>query len=409
MRFARLLSFLLPVFILLILFSACARHEVKPAERFVTVFVSSGLTPEGRAGMAKLVAEIRGRTPVIWIDCSFTADTGGLFLLSDGELLTDLPSAAGCDVVLLTSDWLGFGVNRLKLLVDRARLRVLCANLEDSLGMPVAHPWMTRNAGGISFGITALYTDTSDWRRYQQGLRLISPEYAARKISGLIARNTDFRLLILPAGASGQFSGYDLTLTAEPGRVFRYDLVFLGSRLNNLTKTELDLNSLVPEPAVQQRIDSLLAEYETRAQAPVIESRVKIPPRILRKAVIDGLMDLRLAEVIVYDTLRLVRDTIFPGMITQRRLAEVFTEPGRWALVQLEGSEIRQLASQPGLKIETRKNLPGGRLMAHKRYRVMMPASLLEAHPEIYTRGFEFTLLPLYQYAADILQAQGKR
>ncbi len=359
--------------------------------------------------MAKLVAETKARTPVLWIDGSIPADTSEPLRFSDGELLTDLPSAAGCDAVLLTPDWLGFGVNRLKLLVDRARVRVLCANLEDSLGMPVAHPWMTRNAGGISFGITALYTDTSDWRRYQPGLRLVSPEYAARKISGLIARNTDFRLLILPAGTSGQFSGYDLTLTAEPGRVLRYDLVFLDSRLSDFRKTGVDLNSLMPEPRVQQRMDSLLGEYETRAQAPVSESRVKIPPRILRKAVIDGVKDLRLAEVIVYDTLRLVRDTVFPGMITLRRLAEVLAEPGRWALVQLEGSEIRQLATQPGLKIETRKNLPGGRLMAHRKYRVMMPPSLLEAHPEIYTRGFEFTPLPLYQYAADILQAQGKR
>ncbi len=400
---------LLPAFTLPVLFSACARHEVKPAERFVTVFVSSGLTPEGRAKMAKLVGETKARTPVLWIDGGISADTRGPLRFSDGELLTDLPSAAGCDAVLLTPEWLGFSIPRLKLLVDRARLRVLCANLEDSLGMPVAHPWMTRNAGGISFGITALYTDTGDWRRYQQGLRLVSPEYAARKISGLIARNTDFRLLILPGGTSGQFSGYDLTLTAEPGRVLRYDLVFLDSRLSDFRKTGVDLNSLMPEPPVQQRIDSLLAEYETRAEAPVIESRVKIPPRVLRKAVIDGVMDLRLAEVIVYDTLRLVRDTIFPGMITLRRLADVLTEPGRLVLVQLEGSEIRQLASQPGLKIETRKNLPGGRLMARRKYRVMMPPSLIEAHPEIYTRGFEFTPLPLYQYAADILQAQGKR
>lgn len=409
MRSTRLISWLLPVLLLPVLFSSCTRHEVRPAERFVTVFISSGLTPERLAKMAKLVGETKAQTPVLWIDGGISADTRGPLRFSDGELLTDLPSAAGCDAVLLTPEWLGFGVNRLRLLVDRARLRVLCANLEDSLGMPVAHPWMTRNAGGIGFGITALYTDTGDWRRYQPGLRLISPEYAGRKISGLIAPKADLRLLILPAGASGQFPGYDLTLTAEPGRVLRYDLVFLDSRLSDLRKTELDLNASAPEPPVQRRVDSLLGEYEARAGAPVIESRVKIPPRILRRALIDGLLDLRLAEVIVYDTLQLARDTVFPGMITQRRLAEVLAEPDRWVLVQLEGSEIRQLASQPGLKIETRKNLPGGRLMARRKYRVMMPPGLLEAHPEIYTRGFEFTPLPLYQYAADILQAQGKR
>ncbi len=409
MRCVRLLLSFLPASTLLVLFSVCARHEVKPAERFVTVFISAGLTPEELAGMAKLVRETKARTPVLWIDGGISEDTRGLLLLSDGELLADLPSAAGCDAVLLKTDWLRCGVNRLKLLVDRAQLRVLCANLEDSLGMPVTHPWMTRNAGGISFGITALYADTGDWHRYQSGLRLVSPEYAAKKILSLVSRSADFRLLLLPPGASGQFSGYDLILTFEPGRVIRYDLVFLDSRLNDFQKIEIDLNSVVPEPSFQRQIDSLLGEYETRAQAPVIESRVKITPRILRKAVIDGLIDLRLAEVIVYDTLRFVRDTVFPGMITIRRLADVFIEPGRWTLVQLEGSEIRQLASQPGFKIETRKNLPGGRLMAHKKYRVMMPPSLLEAHPGIYMRGFELTPLPLYQYAADILQAQGKR
>lgn len=399
----------MPAFTLPVFFSSCVRHEVKPAERFVTVFISSGLTPERMAGMAKLVGETKSRTPVLWIDGGISEDIRGLLLFSDGELATDLPATAGCDAVLLTPDWLGFGVSRLKLLVDRSRLRVLCANLEDSLGMPVAHPWMTRNAGGISFGITVLYTDTSDWRRYQPGLRLVSPEYAARKTLGLISRNTDFRLLVLPAGTNRQFGGYDLTLIAEHGKVIRYDLIFLDSRLSDFRKTEVDLNSLVPEPSIQSRIDSLLAAYETRAQLPVIETRVKISPRILGKTVIDGLMNLRLAEVIVYDTLRLVRDTVFPGMITLRRLAEVFTEPGRWALVRLEGNEIRQLASQPGLKIETRKNLPGGRLMAHKRYRVLMQPGLLKRHPEIYRTGFEFTPLPLYQYAADILQAQGKR
>lgn len=410
MRFYRIPpSVVLLVLSILLLFSQCAHPQIKPAERFVTIFVSSGLTPRKLAKMATLIQETKKTAPVFWIEGDELSDTSRYGLLTDGESMVSLFSAAGCDACLLTPVWLELGINRLKLLLDRARFRVLSANLEDSFGLPVVHPWMIKRAENLTLGITALVLDSADWRLYQQGLRLIPPGYAARKTDGLISRNTDFRLLFLPPGGDSGIKGFDLILPVEPGRVMRYDLVFLDLRLGELRKKEIDLESWEPDPTVERRIDSLLREYEIQAQSPVVETRVKIFPRHLRRVVMDGVINHRLADVVIYDTIGLVHDTIPPGTITRRQLAWVFNEPGRWALVQLTGGEIRRLGTGPGLKIEARKNLPGNRLMAHKKYRTLLAPSLLKQHPHLYTQGYELTPLPFYQYAADILQAQGKR
>ncbi len=394
----------------LLLVVACIhRQQVKPAEQVITLFVSSAPTPAELARTASLVQSVRAMVPVIWLGTGRVRLEERTALLGAGALDVSLLAAAGVDAVICGPEWLELGTARLRQLADQARFWVLSANLEDSLGLPLCHPWMIKTVGGVRVGVTALLTDTADWRRYQAGIKLKPAGYAGKMVLGRLDGRADIKLLVLPVDESVPIANYDLMITSRHGMLTRYDLTLTGRRLTGVRKTEINLDEISPASAVQARLDSLLADDHAQSEQPVVETRVKIPPRSLRRVLLDGLLSLRLCDVIVYDTSRLVQDTIFPGMITINRLAQVLGEPGPWALVQLEGAQIRELGNSTGYRVEHRKNLPGNRLMAHKRYQVLMPVSLLRLHPEIYRSGYEFSPLPFFQYAADILQAQGKR
>lgn len=387
----------------------CAHRQVKPSARYVTLFVSSELSPLELAKVAGLVQSVRATMPVIWVN-EGRVEVGDLFsVLSDGAVELSLLSAAGVDAEVVGPEWLEFGPTRLRQLTDQARCWFLSANLFDTLGLPICHPWMVKNVGGTNIGITALFSDSLDWHRYQHNVQLKNPDYAAKNVSGMLADRSELKIIFLTGGQQIKITGYDLTITNPKHTVTRYDLMLVDKQLNDVRKTEINLDEIAPAQLIQVQLDSVLTDYRQQAEQTVVETRVKISPRILRKVVLDGLLSLRIADAIVYDTSRLVLDTIFPGTITLKQLAGVLSEPGHWAVVKLEGAQIRALGNSPGLRVEQRKNLPGNRLMARKIYRVLLPLSLLKRQPDIYQAGFELSPLPLFQYAADILQAQGKR
>ncbi|MGQ9707535.1 MAG: hypothetical protein ACUVUR_01500, partial [bacterium] len=63
----------------------------------------------------------------------------------------------------------------------------------------------------------------------------------------------------------------------------------------------------------------------------------------------------------------------------------------------------------PGIKAVLSPGVPLKKVLARKVYRVATTFSFLSAHPEIRFNGFELSERQLWEYASDILQAQGKR
>ena len=392
-----------------VIFTACARRVVKPSVEKLTLFVSGDISSTDLAKMAGLVKMRQNEEPVLWLAAGRVMLDKRLIALSQGEAEIRMFEAAGVDAMVFMPEWLRFGLRRANWLIDQANLRVLCCNLDDTLGLPVAHPWMVKRIGGSGFGITAALVDSNILPLNVNGVRFVDAVYAGRRVLTLLRTRADFNILVLPAGDSLNISNYDLVLTTGRDKISCYQLTFVGNRLSDVVKTTVSLEGIEPLPEVKSTIDSIVESIKAVADEPVIETRVRILPRVLTKAVVDGILNLRLVDCFVYDSSAFVLDTILSGMITKGQLVNAFADPDRLVILRLEGERINRLQHQPDVKLAVRKGLPLGRLMARKVYQVGTTTTFLKAHPEIPVSQVELSERQLWEYAADILQAAGKK
>lgn len=386
----------------------CAPRVAKPARvETVSIFVSGDLNLAELSTLTRLVAQTKGERPCLWLVAGEVFDEK-IAALIDGEEIIDLLSFAGVDAVLLTAGWLKFGVERIKQLVDRAQFRVLGYNITDTFDLPVAHPWMIKKLGGIDFAIGGLFSDSTSFFLNLKGLKFTPTGYAGQKLLILLRGKGD--LTALMGSDFDRFSCFDLIFNHQAGQAVRYDIAIVNSKIYNVKKEVVSFEGVEPELKVARLVDSLRLVLDSISARPIVETRVKIPPRVLTRAIVEGYLALREVDGFIYDSSGFVRDTVLPGKITRLGLIRALTEPGRLVLVNLEGQEInRLLKGNKRLALETRTGIRGRRIMARKIYRVAMTPGTLTATPELRTKRFEFSARQLWEYAADILQAQGRR
>lgn len=373
----------------------------------LSIFVSGDCKIEQLPVISRVVFQAKEEGPCLWFIAGEVFD-GKVAPLTDGEVNIDLLSLAGVDGLLLTPGWLKFGVERAKQLTDRARFRVLAYNLVDSFDLPLVHPWMIKKVAGINLAISGLFLDSTDVLLRLKGVKFALPGYSGQKLLTLLKSKSDLTALLM--SDSGAVSGFDVILNAPEGTLLRYDFVLVNGKVQNVKKEVVSFETGELEPKVARVVDSLRIVLDSIGSLPVVETRVKIAPRVLSRAIVDGYLGLREVDLFIYDSTGFVRDTILPGTITQMKLLSALSEPGRLALIELEGEKInRLLKSDRKLVMESRTGLRGRRIMARKRYRVATTIGVLQTISSLSVRDFQLSARQLWEYAADILQAQGKR
>ncbi|MGQ9677880.1 MAG: hypothetical protein ACUVUD_01170 [bacterium] len=388
--------------------AGCVQRVAKPAViETGSVFVSGDLNSAELVTLARLVGQTKSARPCLWLFAGEIFDEK-VELLSDGECTVDLLSSVGVDAVLISQGWLKFGVDRLKQLVDRARFRVLGYNLTDTFDLPVAHPWMIKKLAGIDLAIGGLFFDSTSLFLNQKGVKFTSPQYAGQKLLILLKGKGDVTALI--SSDYTAVPGFDLIFNAGVGKTVRYDFAVVNGKVRDVKKEVVCLEDVEAEPRLVRLVDSLRLAMDSLGALPVVETKVKIPPRALTRAIVEGYLERREVDGFIYDSSNFVRENINPGTITVIELIRVLVEPGNLVLVNLEGEEIaRLLKRNKNLLIEMRTGIRGRRIMAHKSYRIATTPAIVMANPELKAKKIELSVRQLWKYGAEILQAQGSR
>lgn len=395
--------------LILCLGSGCAPKITKPPAQTFSVFVSGDLTFNDLSRMAQVVSQAQEKYPCLWLVNGkiFHSDTA--LALSDGEGVVALLGLAGVDGVLFEPGWLWFGVDRTKRLIDRARFRVLSANINDTFDLPIAHPWMTKRLGDVNLGITGLCLDSNALLFRLNGVRFLPPNYAGRKMATLLRGKANIIALLLPAGDSCHLPSFDILFISPEKGATRYDITCIGGQIHTVFKNPVPLAGVEPKPEVLKTTDSLKKALDSLSSLPVVQSRVKIAPGAFTKTIADGLLKLLGVDYLVYDSAQLVKEAIPPGTVTQERIIAVLSDPGRLVLMEITGKGLKPLFPKPGVAMAMAPHRKGRKLLVDKTYRVATTLSFLKNHPEIVPARFELSEQKLWEYTADILQAQGKR
>jgi hypothetical protein len=390
----------------------CAGREVKSSGQTLTVFLSRA-EPGTLCRVAGQVRVQRQSGPVLWLVTAGVFEPGVTTFLTDGEATVRLLGAAGVDAVLLTPDWLQFGLTRLGQLVSRAQCYVLGANLLDSAGQPLGHQFMIKRSNGIEVGMTGLWWDTLGRVGQVGGVQLGEPGFAAAKTAAVMRQRAGIVGALSAGSDSAPASGFDflagtgsddaVSLVLE-GDVSCYGLRVAEGMVVSAQPVRLDLAGLPPDSSTKAVCDSIDRAVEATGGAVVVHPRGRVSADELTRALVKGYLALKQADAWLYDG-PLFRAGWDGAAIAKRDLVTLLYEPGRPVLLKLTGSEVRRTSRSSDLMLTLSSSMTANRLSDSWEYRVAVTRGFLARHPHLPVKSASYSPQPLWTIAADVLQS----
>ena len=376
------------------------------SERPVRIFVTDARLDR----FPVYAAAVRARqavSPTIWLVAGDPLADNSLTTLSDGAAPIALFNRSGVDAVVLTPEWLSFGLPRLNDMVSKGRYYSLSASLLDEAGQTIGHPFMVKKSGSAILALTGLALDSSDILTHLTGVRYAAPGLALGKATTLMRQRADLVGVMVAPRSAGSAWGADFTVnvsasgefamnpSGDSGRINCYDVSADGGRL---TAKTADLSQLKPDSSVARLLDSLRTAAESLGARSVSLSRGPLDAERLSSTLVSGVLAARLADGFLCDSLF---STNFEEPRDVGALVGILRDPGRLAIVSVTGVVLagwpKELVLRPGL---SRSKLSRG-----LSYRIATTVEYLQRHPYLVLSGFQLSARPFWTICLDILDS----
>ena len=387
----------------------CVRQAVSPSEQPVRIFVTDARLDRFPA----YAAEVRARqaiSPTIWLVTGDLFADRSLAAQTDGAAQLAVLNRAGVDAVVLTPDWLSFGLPRLGQMVSQARFYTLSASLLNATGSTIGHPFMVRKSGAAMLALTGLALDSSNVLTRMAGVRYAAPGFAAGKALTLMRQRADFAgVMVEPrapvaawdadftvnSGAPGRFA---MVPSDNPSQVNCYDVAADAGRL---TERAYSLDTLKLDSTVVRVLDSIRMAVDSVASSPLPLSPSQgnpWTPERLSGVLVNGLLAAKLADGFLCDSLFIPE---FKGPKDVGALVSLLRDPGRLAILAVTGDVLSGWPEE----LVLRSGLSRSTLSRGLTYRIATTVDYLQRNPRMAAAGFELSPRPLWTICRDILES----
>jgi hypothetical protein len=379
---------------------------VTAAERPVRIFVTDARLDR----FPVYAAAVRARqavSPTIWLVTGDPFADNSLTTLSDGAAQLALLNRAGVEAIVLTPEWLSFGLPRLSEMVSKSRYYSLSASLVDEAGQTIGHPFMVKKSGSAVLAVAGLAMDSANVLTRLAGVRYAAPGLAAGKAIALMRQRADLVGVMVEPNSTGPAWGADFAVnmsgtgeytmipSPDTGRINCYDVSADGSRL---TAKTADLGQLKPGSSVARLLDSLRMQADSQGARSISLTRGPWDAGRLNSVLVQGIVAARLADGFLCDSL-FVADFKEPANVGD--LILLLRDPGRPAILTVQGDA---LVGWPGA-LALRPGLTRAKLSSALTYRVATTVDYLQRHPQLANAGFELASRPFWTMCLDILES----
>ncbi len=383
----------------------CVRQAVSPTARPVRIFVTDARLDRFPLYAAAVKAQQKVR-PTIWFVAGSPFEDSRLAVLTDGAAQVTLLSRAGVDAVVLTPEWLAYGLPRVNEMIASARFYALSASLLDA-GQTIGHPFMVKRSGAAVLSATGLALDSSNVLTHLAGVRYAAPGFAAAKTLTLMRQRADFVGVMVEPRSTGSAWGADFTVNVSASGKFvmtpsedasRVNCYDLSGDARRLTARTADFDRVKPDSITLQLLESIRSASGSMAARSIPLPRSRWTPERLSNILVQGVLTAKLADGFLCDSL-FVSDFEEPKDVGA--LVTLLRDPGRLAILKVQGDVLsgwpEELALRPGL---SRAKLSSGLT-----YRVATTVDYLQRHPGMAMSGFELSSRPFWTICLDILES----
>jgi len=390
--------------------AGCLVKVSRPAEQVVSIYISGNLDLGKLPEAVTIVRSGRKSKPCLWLVYGNVLSDRLATAFADGVAQVRLLNAVGVDAIVLGPEWLELGLEQCRQLIDEGQFYFLGANLVDSLGEPLGHPFMLKRFGSEVLGLTGIWLDSTDTRLYLSGMDFVPADFAIRKTLPLVRQRA--RILGVMARPDGNVpdSGLDfvvgedqedmITLSPadEGNRIARFDLVMQDGRIMDYATKVEELDAVEPDSMTLAVLDSIQAVFDSVGSALITNAEVRMSTETLNRVLIRGYLGKGVDGFI--DDVSLLTDALGPGPVTNKKLVNVLRNPGRRVLVTLSGSAIKSLLTDSSVKLEWRR---GKKMTPEGQYRLATSLDFIKRHPKPVFKRYELDRKQFWMICADIL------
>jgi hypothetical protein len=379
---------------------------VSPSARPVRIFVTDARL-DRFPFYAAAIRERQAISPTIWLVTGNPFAENSLKILSDGAAQSALLSRSGVDAVVLTPEWLSFGLPRLNELVSNGRYYSLSASLLDAVGQTIGHPFMVKKSGSAVLAVTGIALDSTNALTHLAGVRYVAPGLAVGKAATLMRQRADLVGVMVEPRSTGLSWSVDFTVNVSASGEFAMAASDDTSRINcydvsaaasHLTARTMDIGQLKPGTTVARLLDSVRTAADSVAAWSIPPTHGPLDAQHLSSILVQGVLAAKLADGFLCDSL-FVADFKEPKDVGA--LVTLLRDPGRPAILTVQGDA---LAGWPG-DLVLRTGLTRSKLSHGLTYRIATTVDFLQRHPQMAKAGFELMSRPFWTMCLDILES----
>jgi hypothetical protein len=193
---------------------SCGRPVLSASERPARIYVTDSRLDR----LPLYAAAVKARqavSPTIWLVTGDPFADKLLAALSDGAAQEAVLGRAGVDAMVLTPEWLSFGLPRLNEIVGKGRYYALSSSLVDASNQTIGQPFMVKRSGPAAIAITGIALDSTSVLIHLAGVRYVAPGMAAGKSFALMRQRGDLVGVMVEPHGSGTGWGADFTVNLD--------------------------------------------------------------------------------------------------------------------------------------------------------------------------------------------------
>jgi 2',3'-cyclic-nucleotide 2'-phosphodiesterase (5'-nucleotidase family) len=385
----------------LTLFACAVKPKVSPIAKTITVFYTGDLNLNNIARIATYVKQERAKNPNLFIIDGKIFSDEPITVLNRGEAEISILQSAGIDGIVLTPDFLRFGTERAKELIDKVRFFFLAANLyQPERPRFFAQGYLIKAMAKTRVSLIGILFDSTDFYLKLPGIKRRDPVYIVKLFVPMQRmRQSDLVGLIVTSADSITFSDLDFVIGARTSKSItappchkdeslrRLDL-FLSSKnqiIDYNSSVVRITDSIIEDSLVKATFKMYQDRTDSMLETEITEGSKKLPysdfPKIVQQAI---LYDTK-ADGFMFQT-KLVKWPFYKDLKTRRSFFEALGYTGNLPVINLTGKEIEYLIHEMTAIIWSAR-LSEKNLSLTETYRIVTMPDLLQYDPKWANKG----------------------
>ena len=394
--------------------------RIAPIKQTITIFYAGDLKLNNIARIAKFVKQEKSKNPCLFIVNSKIFSDEPITTLYRGEVEIAILSSAGIDAIVLTPDFLRFGIKRAQELINKGDFFFLGANLSQAKqSKAFAHEYLIKDLAKTKLSLLGLLFDSLNTYLTLSGIVRKDPIHKTKRLVPLLRMRSDLVGLVTTTAetlglndidfviGANNLKGISVPVCKKDEILCRLDL-FLGdnNRIVDYQNSVINITDSISDEIVTTIIKKYQSRTDSILNSKIIELKREMNIKDLTDVITQAILAETKADAVVISN-PFVRQAIPKGNLTYQTLFNNLNFTQNLFIITLSGKEIENLKTSK-LSMFLSTKLKKLKIQPSNNYKVVITPEFFATNHDWQNKTISLTNETLIAMLSNYLMKGGK-